>query len=177
MGWCERRGANDGKREKRARPPLADRQAVFLGSWGHVVRAAASRSRGERPLRKRGGVAVVVQSERGARRAWWRDERVFSVCPLRRRGRRRTGSAPPCGPGGRGGRGARGVWCERSAWCKESVGQGEPRGATTEEMSACGAWRCKESVVRKKRGQDGKREKRARPAWCKESSAVQRRKR
>merc|ERR1712194_742607 len=68
--WCERRGANDGKREKRARPPLADRQAVFLGSWGHVVRAAASRSRGERPLRKRGGVAVwckvsVVQGERG----------------------------------------------------------------------------------------------------------------
>ena len=39
--WCERRGANDGKREKRARPPLADRQAVFLGSWGHVVRATA----------------------------------------------------------------------------------------------------------------------------------------
>ena len=66
----------------------------------------------------------VVQGERGARRAWRADE----VETKKRRG----------------GRGARGVWCERSAWCKasvrwckESVVQGEQRGATTEEMSAC----------------------------------------
>merc|ERR1712127_191692 len=72
-------------------------------------------------------VLSVVQGERGAKEEGPKPARraTFTKAgrrPRRRRGRRRTGSAPPCGPGGRG---ARGVWCERSAWCKASVVRGE----------------------------------------------------
>merc|ERR1712086_898806 len=89
----------------------------------------------------------VVQSERGARRAWCADE----VETKKRRG----------------GRGARGVWCERSAWCKASGVQGEQRGARR------AAW-CNESVVRKKRGQRWETREKGAAAACRPTGRLPR---